>query len=190
MDSALALHWAVEHSASQVHAWGVDYKQRHSRELESAKAIAKAAWVPFKLLTARIPWAPISSDVIPGRNLMLLSMVASQAATRHSAEAVTLVVGANHADLDGFPDCRPGFLSVAAKAISLGLDAEVSIVAPFMDKTKADLVRYARAEPARWHALSLSWSCYEGLAKPCGVCGACVKRAAGFAEAGEVDPCL
>lgn len=190
MDSALALHWAIEHSASsQVHAWGIDYKQRHARELESAKAIAGAAWVPFKSLTARIPWAPISSDVIPGRNLMLLSIVAAQAATRHG-EPCTLVVGANHADLDGFLDCRPGFFAAAAKAIALGLGADVSIVTPFIDRTKADLVRYARAEPARWHALSLSWTCYEGGAKPCGVCGACVKRAAGFAEAGEADPCL
>jgi len=36
----------------------------------------------------------------------------------------------------------------------------------------------------------LTWSCYEGGDKPCGVCGTCRDRAAAFAANGVEDPAL
>ena len=36
----------------------------------------------------------------------------------------------------------------------------------------------------------LTWSCYEGGDKPCGVCGTCRDRAAAFAANGVKDPAL
>ena len=36
----------------------------------------------------------------------------------------------------------------------------------------------------------LTWSCYEGGEKPCGVCGTCIDRAEAFRLNGVKDPAL
>lgn len=188
LDSTVALYWARDRG-SAVSAWSVDYGQKHrNRELSSARRIAALAEVPHRELGAKIPWAPMTGGVVlPGRNIILLSMVAAQVATRSGGGRVEVVIGANQADYEGFPDCRPEFLAAAGRAIGLGLGVEVSVVAPFILDSKASLVRSARALGA-WDAVAISWSCYEGGDAPCGACAACVKRAEGFAQAGEVDP--
>lgn len=189
MDSVVALYWARERRRD-VSAWSVDYGQKHRKcELDAAKRVAVLAGVPHRVLTARVPWAPMTGGgvVLPGRNIILLSIVAAQVATRSGGEHSEVVIGANLADYDGFPDCRPEFLAAASKAISLGLGAQVDVVAPFILNAKYELVSAARSFGA-WDALAISWSCYEGGEAPCGTCGACVKRAEGFEKAGEVDP--
>ena len=61
------------------------------------------------------------------------------------------------------------------------------IKAPFVGKNKAAVV----AEGLRLGApYELTWSCYEGQEKPCGVCGTCRDRAAAFAANGIADPAL
>ena len=36
----------------------------------------------------------------------------------------------------------------------------------------------------------LTWSCYEGKDKPCGVCGTCIDRQEAFLKNGVTDPLL
>ena len=189
MDSAVALHWALRRYG-EVTAWSVDYGQKHRvKELAAATSIALVAGVPHKTLRVLIPWPPMAGDVVPGRNLILLSTVAAQCAVRGGGDPAVVVIGANAADEAGFPDCRADFLAAASHAIGKGLGCDVTVVAPFLVMTKAQIVREARAlGPTAWSALASSWSCYAGGLVPCGICSACVKRAEGFAEAGEVDP--
>ena len=33
-----------------------------------------------------------------------------------------------------------------------------------------------------------TWSCYEGLEKPCGVCGTCIDRKTAFEQNNVIDP--
>lgn len=190
MDSAVALHWSLtQYAPGSITCWLFDYGQGHrARELEAARAIADSAQVPCRLLKMQVPWAPMNGDILAGRNLMLLTVAAAQAAARGGGEPVTLVIGACEADAEGFPDCRPEFLVAAQHALTLALGVPVSIVAPLLLLSKAEIVRMAqRLGDAATRALVRSWSCYRGGETPCGDCNACRKRAEGFAQAKMVD---
>ena len=54
-----------------------------------------------------------------------------------------------------------------------------------IDATKADIVRMGEELDVPW---ALTWSCYHGRAKACGVCDSCQLRLKGFREAGVEDP--
>jgi 7-cyano-7-deazaguanine synthase len=51
--------------------------------------------------------------------------------------------------------------------------------------TKADIVRTGAKLAVPFE---LTWSCYHGRAKACGVCDSCQLRLKGFREAGVEDP--
>ncbi len=56
-----------------------------------------------------------------------------------------------------------------------------------MNLSKKDIVRLAASLQVPFE---LTWSCYAGGAKPCGVCDSCKLRAKGFEEAGVTDTSL
>jgi len=186
MDSAVVLHEALA-APGPTFALSFNYGQRHQRELTSAARIAEAADVEHLELHVDIPWAPQQGDVIPGRNLLLLTMAAAATLARSTDRTAELWAGFCAADDAAFPDCRPAFVAAAEGALSHGLDARVRVVTPLAHLGKAAIVERARVVGA-WESVALSWSCYQGGERPCGACGACKLRAAGFANAGEVDP--
>ena len=191
MDSSVALHWAIWRYGSDVTAWSLDYGQRHrGKELAAARKIASDAGVAHRELRISIPWAPMNGDVLPGRNVILLSTVAAQLVSRGGGEPATVVIGVCAEDEQGFPDCRAEFLISAQEALALGMGIEVSIVAPFLRSTKAQIASEAkRLGPSAGAGLASSWSCYEGGEDPCGSCSACVKRERGLDEAGMGHLC-
>jgi 7-cyano-7-deazaguanine synthase len=190
-----------------VHALTVNYGQRHARELESARAIARrlglARQVEIALdltlfggsaLTADIPvpkdgvGEAIPATYVPARNLVFLAL------TTAFAEAVgarDIFIGVNAIDYSGYPDCRPEFIASFAETARLGTKAGVEgspfvIHAPLQHMGKAEIA----AECAR---LGLdpawSWSCYDPtpLGQACGRCDSCRLRRKGFADAGLAD---
>ena len=185
LDSTAALFWA--RSRGECFALSVEYGQAHAqRELEAAKRAACAAGVPLQIERLHYPWPEASGRLVPGRNLTLLNMAASHAL--NGSGSVEVVVGACAADSAAFPDCRPQFLRAAAVAIGLGLGVEVTISAPWLHRTKAQILKESRDFGALcWESVARSWSCYEGGEKPCGACQACILRAEGFADFGAVD---
>lgn len=211
LDSTTCLYWALARGYS-CEALSVLYGQRHARELESARRVAKAARVPWRAVTLELPWLEVSSLVdpaarlpdvplprigaggipstyVPARNTVLLAVAASLAdATRSSF----LVTGANALDSSGYPDCRPDFHAAFDRVLAKGTRAgdegrTIKVVAPLIRLDKAGIVRLARRLEAPLH---LTWSCYKGRERPCGRCDSCKLRAKGFAEAGVPDPAL
>ena len=190
-----------------LHALTVDYGQRHRRELESAKRIARELKVERHVelsLDLRafggsaltddiaVPKTGVGDDIpvtyVPARNLLFLSLTVACA---EAAGSNDVFIGVNALDYSGYPDCRPEFIASFAETARLGTKSGVEgapfkIHAPLQDMTKADIAR----ECAR---LSLdpawSWSCYDPTAdgKACGKCDSCRLRLKGFAEAGIVD---
>jgi 7-cyano-7-deazaguanine synthase len=206
LDSMVTAAIAAEQGFA-VHALSIDYGQRHRRELESARRIAKQLNLarhtevaidlrPFggSALTDDIdvPKSGVGSDIpvtyVPARNLLFLSLTVACA---EAAGANDVFIGVNALDYSGYPDCRPEFITSFAETARLGTKAGVegtpfTIHAPLQHMTKADIAsECARLglDPA-W-----SWSCYdptaEGLA--CGKCDSCRLRLKGFAEAGIED---
>lgn len=90
----------------------------------------------------------------------------------------------------GYPDCRPeyyqAFQEVARLGTRRGVEGDViQIRTPLIHMAKADIVRKGEELGVPW---ALTWSCYLGESKACGVCDSCQLRLKGFREAGVKDP--
>lgn len=210
MDSSTVLAMALERGFDVI-ALTFDYGQKHRRELDSARRVAKHYGLkdhivmPLDLgrylnssLTQDSMSIPsgrskteigtgIPSTYVPGRNTVFLSIAFSIAESRG---ATTVFIAANAVDFSGYPDCTPEFMEAFQKMIDLGTKVGregrgVKIEAPILRETKAQIVK----EAIRLHVpLELTWSCYRGGAKACGVCDSCLLRLEGFKAAGVKDP--
>ena len=206
LDSMVAAGLAREQGFA-LQALSIDYNQRHRRELDSARAIAKHLGVerhvilPLDLsqfggsaLTADIdvPKGGVGDDIpvtyVPARNLVMLSLTIAFA---EAGGARDVFIGVNALDYSGYPDCRPEFISSFTETARLATKAGVegtpfTVHTPLQEWGKARIASEAIRlgfDPA------MSWSCYdptpEGLA--CGLCDSCRLRQKGFADAGLVD---
>ena len=196
----------------ELYALTVNYGQRHLRELESARRVARALAVVRHLeltvdlravggssLTSAEPVprdrdlnvADIPSTYVPARNTIFLALALGWAEV---LDARDIVIGVNALDYSGYPDCRPEFLDaferLAATATKAGVEgARTRVHAPLLTFSKADIIRSGTALGLDY---SLTHSCYDPDAqgRPCRRCDSCVLRAKGFEEAGVVDPLL
>ena len=206
LDSMVVAATAIE-AGFAVHALTIDYGQRHIREIESARFIARQLGLaqhvelPLNLRTfggsaltddIDVPKTGVGDDIpvtyVPARNLVFLALTTAFAEACGSTD---IFIGVNALDYSGYPDCRPEFIQSFAETARLGTKAGVegnpfTIHAPLQYMSKADIAgECARLglDPA-W-----SWSCYDpdtsGMA--CGTCDSCRLRRKGFAEAGLVD---
>ena len=213
LDSTTCLALAVEqYGAENVEGLCIFYGQKHTKERRAARAVATHYGIPLTELdlsrifagsdcsllqgsSQQIPkesyaeqlektdGKPVSTYV-PFRNGLFLSSAASVALSKGCS---VIYYGAHADDAAGnaYPDCSEAFNNAMNQAIFLGSGEELHIEAPFVNKTKADVV----AEGLRLHApYELTWSCYEGGVKPCGLCGTCRDRAAAFAANGVSVP--
>ena len=206
LDSMVAAATAREKGFS-VLALTVNYGQRHSVELDSARRIAAELadeHVVLDLdlrrfggsaLTADmdVPKSGVGNDIpvtyVPARNTVLLSLALAWA---EAAGASDLFIGVNALDYSGYPDCRPKFIeafeTLANLATKAGVEGgRIRLHAPLQHMTKADIAR----EAARLGLdAGLSHSCYDPApdGAHCGLCDACRLRAKGFAEAGLPYP--
>lgn len=213
-DSTTCLHWART-MFDRVEAVSVDYGQRHAKELEAGAEIARRAGIERTVYDLRVlsqladsalvdatreiaasggavdSEAPggLPTSFVPGRNALLLTVAAAHAVKRGMRDVVT---GVCQTDFSGYPDCRRGFVDALEVALGEAFPSSVGpirISTPLMYLTKAESVRLARRlGPECWGALGLTVTCYHGKRPGCGECPACLVRARGFAEAGEMDP--
>jgi 7-cyano-7-deazaguanine synthase len=120
--------------------------------------------------------------VVPYRNSIMLSIAAGFA----ESIGAKYVAIANHAgDHEIYPDCQKEYIKAFAAGIRLGGYGEIIIHSPFVDWGKNDIVRYGVEIGA---PLELSWSCYKGGEKHCGLCGTDVERIEAFKLNKIIDP--
>jgi 7-cyano-7-deazaguanine synthase len=211
LDSATAAAIAGS-EGFELFALTVAYGQRHVREIESARAVARALGVVRHVelqvdlsafggsaLTDRIDVprdrdlaaGDIPATYVPARNTVLLSLAMAWA---EALEARDVYIGVNVLDYSGYPDCRPEFIEafahLAALATKAGVEgAPLRVHTPLIRMTKADIIRRGLELGIDY---GLTHSCYDpdGSGRPCGHCDSCRLRAKGFAEAGVEDPAL
>ena len=215
LDSSTCLALAIEkYGKENVLALSISYGQKHSKEINAARAVAEYYGTELVSLdlapifegsdcallegsNQAIPKGDyanqlVSSDgkpvstYVPFRNGLFLSCAASVALSRGCD---VIYYGAHSDDAAGsaYPDCSSDFNDHMSKAISIGSAQQLKVVAPFVDRTKADVVAQGLRLGVPYE---LTWSCYEGNDKPCGCCGTCIDRAKAFAANGVKDPAL
>ena len=123
----------------------------------------------------------MKSTVVPFRNGVMLAVAAGIA----ESNGLTKILIANHGgDHTIYPDCRPEFIAAMDAAVNVGTFANVHVVAPYTNWSKADIAK-------RGEVLGLdyteTWSCYKGGDVHCGTCGTCVERKEALREAGIAD---
>jgi len=210
LDSSVAIHLAKS-EGYEVYALSFNYGQKHSKEVECAKAIAlKIEVVEHNIVTLQLNlWGGSSltdskmevengdvsrTDIpptyVPARNMVFLSVAASYA---EAIGAQDIFIGVSEVDYSGYVDCREEFIRSMEQTINKGtvmgaeLGKKITIHTPFINKTKAEEIALGEELKVDW---SLTWSCYRGGEKPCGTCDSCLLRAKAFKEAGVIDTAL
>lgn len=216
IDSTTALALACEkYGKENVIALSVSYGQKHNKEIESAISIAKHYGVEqlfldlslifqysncslLKQSSEEIPESSYAEQIkqtegktpvstyVPFRNGLFLSVAASIALSK---DCSVIYYGAHADDAAGsaYPDCSVDFNEAMNKAIYEGSGKQLKIEAPFVGKSKADIVAMGLKLNAPYE---LTWSCYEGHDKPCGKCGTCIDRQKAFEANNISDPAI
>ena len=213
VDSTTCLAMAVkEYGKQNVIALSISYGQKHTKEIEAAKKIVEYYQVEAMELDLEVIFkdskcsllqhskeeipheeyarqlektngSPVSTYV-PCRNGLFLSSAASIALEK---ECNVIYYGAHADDAAGnaYPDCSEVFYNAMNTAIYEGSGKQLKVNAPFISAAKADVVKQGLALEVPY---KLTWSCYEGHEKPCGICGTCIDRRRAFEKNGVKDP--
>lgn len=213
IDSSTALAYAVnKYGSENVVALSISYGQKHQKEIDASNNVASFYKVLHLKLdlgnifeysdcsllahsNKEIPHESYDSQIkktngspvstyVPFRNGLFLASAASIAISKGCSE---IYYGAHMDDACGnaYPDCSEEFNKSINEAIYLGSGNKLRVVAPFINKNKAEVVKLGLSLNVPYE---LTWSCYEGHNKACGVCGTCIDRKKAFALNGVKDP--
>jgi 7-cyano-7-deazaguanine synthase len=211
IDSTTALYWARSRYA-EVGALSFDYGQRHRVELALARRLTRRLGISHR--TLRVDLRPVGGSAltdssipvpesrgsatsvqgipvtyVPFRNGIFLALAAAWAESKGMDE---IVCGFNTIDSPAYPDTRLSFVRAMQRAVDAGTAAAskgrpIRIVAPFVRKTKSEIIRLGLSLGADY---SFSVSCYGGREIPCRRCSACRIRKRAWEEARAEDPLL
>ena len=212
-DSTVCLAWALNRFRL-VETIGFDYGQRHEIELQCRQTVREQIALNFPKWAKRLGEDHVldlallgqisdtaltqqreiemnenglPNTFVPGRNLLFLTFAATVAYRRGLN---VLVGGMCETDFSGYPDCRDNTLKALQVALSLGLDAPMTIETPLMWYDKAQtwaLTERLGGEPLIDLVAEHTHTCYMGdrsrrheWGYGCGLCPACDLRRAGY----------
>ena len=118
------------------------------------------------------------SVYLPGRNIVFLSKAACYAAMKGISVIEIGVLQGNP-----FPDATKAFFKKMSQVLSLGLNKEIEILAPFQKMKKEDVIAHSKKLPLEFTFSCLNPKGYEH----CGECNKCVERKKAFFAAGVFD---
>lgn len=203
LDSTVLLYH-LRAAGDHPHALSIDYGQRHRCELAAAARICEGCGVPhstadlssiqpllaessltspeIEVAEGHYTEATMKSTVVPNRNMIFLALATGHAL---SIGASRVAYAAHSGDHAIYPDCRNEFADAMAAAMALADWNTVELMRPFVDWTKAGIVRRGAELGVPFVQ---TWSCYKGGDLHCGRCGTCIERREAFALADVDDP--
>ena len=215
VDSTTCLALAIDKFGKEnVTALAITYGQKHTKEIEAANKVAgyygvemlhldlteifkysdcsllshSSKEIPeesYALQLKHTDGKPVSTYV-PFRNGLFLSCAASIALSK-GCEVIYYGAHSDDAAGNAYPDCSEVFKNAMNQAIYEGSGRQLHLEAPFVNLTKADVVKKGLELKVPYE---LTWSCYEGGDKPCGKCGTCIDRKKAFEANGVKDPAI
>lgn len=169
-----------------------NYGQRHKKELVCAQRICKKLKVPHTVVDVRaikklmshssltssqpVPEGhyedqTMRATVVPNRNMIFISLAIAQAVNMAFDRVAIAVHAGDHAI---YPDCRPHFIERMNAVAQVANYDSIGVFAPFLKMSKTEIAALGATLGVPFQ---MTWTCYNGLSKPCGRCGACVERA-------------
>lgn len=203
LDSTVLVYY-LQSLGMEQHLLSLNYGQKHSKELDSAKFFATLLGLPHSVLDLSVLGQLLGSclttdsavpeghyehetmkaTVVPNRNAIFLSIGYGMAVSK----GFDMVSFAAHSgDHFIYPDCRPIFVEKLERAFKAGNDSRVFMNASFLDKTKQDIVALGDKLGVPF---AQTWSCYKGQNLHCGKCGTCYERREAFELAKVTDATL
>lgn len=191
-----------------IHTLSIDYGQKHSSELAAAEKLAQTFGSvdhttyqldskPFSgsSLTDESIKVPehsstkeVKSTYVPVRNLVLLSVAFAMAKAKTISK---IYFGANKADIDGFPDARPGFIESFVNTANLAAQTDdqstiINIATPLLQLTKPEILSLGLSLGVDF---AETVTCYSATldGKACGKCDSCKIRKDAFLTSGLTD---
>lgn len=190
------------------------YGQRHSREIDAARRVARSlGTVEHRLIDIDLgalggsaltdsqidvpkdrtdlgEGGAIPPTYVPARNTIFLSYALAWAEV---LGVFDIFIGVNSTDYSGYPDCRAEFIAAFEAMANLATAAAVQgkgryqIRTPILHMSKAEIIRTGTQLGVDY---SLTHSCYDPdpQGRSCGRCDSCRLRLKGFSEAGLQDP--
>ena len=122
-----------------------------------------------------------SSVWVPARNTVFTSIALAYA---ESIGAEIIIVGWNFEEGATFPDNSKEYLDKFNELFDVGSPENIKIEAPAIDLNKEEIVELGIKVGA---PMELSYSCYKGGDKHCGVCESCMRRKRAFENLGVKD---
>lgn len=196
-DSTTCLYWA-KREFKKVWALSFLYGQKHRKEVELAREIARKAGVEFQVMDVSFiaslaqnsltdttitmdqekPEGGVPNTFVPGRNLFFLS-IAAVFAREHGIHHI--VTGVSQTDFSGYPDCRDAFIKSLNVTLNLAMDEQFVIHTPLMWIDKAETWALADELGVLDLVRHETLTCYNGVpGDGCGHCPACTLRRQGL----------
>lgn len=119
---------------------------------------------------------------VPARNTVFCSIALAFAESIH---AEIIIVGWDYEEAITFPDNSKEYLDAFNETIKYGSFDDIEIKAPLINMNKEDIVIKGDEVDA---PMDLSYSCYIGADKHCGMCESCKRRKRAFTKAKMIDP--
>lgn len=205
MDSTTGLYFIKDsYPEDEIMAVSFFYGQKHSKELELAKYHCDKLGIDHEIIdisflntitknvssltgdqeipTGMYDAENMKSTVVPFRNGIMLSILASYADSNNCDE---IIYGIHQGDHAIYPDCTDEFNDSMSDAIKYGTYNEINVSAPFLDTNKNGICNIGLGLGVDY---SKTWTCYVGQDKPCGKCGSCVERNEAFLTNNSKDP--